>query len=112
MTVIAKETDLCHSKTPQNVDLLPAHRRAVARHKFVAVAEELGLSKDVADLFRANPLAAERAFRDRLFGVARSVLKPAFEDLDDHGPSLTVDDEIVSSGGCHVRRGDDDVRTG
>jgi len=44
-------------------------------------------------------------FRETLFGVARSVLKPTFAALDDHGPLLSVDDKsyhrvAVTSGGA------------
>ncbi|MCY4150968.1 MAG: hypothetical protein OXE94_01860 [Aestuariivita sp.] len=63
---------------------------AAAGHKFVEFAEEVALSEDIAALFRKNPLAAEHAVRDMLFGFARAMLKPAFESPDDHAPSLTV----------------------
>ncbi|MCY4287365.1 MAG: hypothetical protein OXC63_02090 [Aestuariivita sp.] len=96
MTMMPQETDLCHSKTPPGVDLSPEQRLAAVGHKLVAFTEDLGLSKDVADWFRKNPLAAEHAFRDLLFGVARSVLKPAFAALDDHEPTLTVADHRIT----------------
>ena len=105
MTIMPHETELCHSKTSANVDLSPEQRLAAAGHKFVELAEELDLAKDLADLFRENPLVAEHTFRETLFGVARSVLKPTFEALDDHGPTLTVADQsyhrvAVTSGGA------------
>ncbi len=72
----------------------PALRLAAAGQRFVAVAEARGLPKDVAEWFREDSLVAEPALRDLLFYVARSVLKRAFEDLDDHGASLTVEDQL------------------
>ncbi len=51
-------------------------------------AAEIGLAGNVATLYRDDPLKAEAAFRDMVFGLARSVLKGAFEALDGHGPSL------------------------
>ncbi len=51
-------------------------------------AAETGLAGNVATLYRDDPLKAEAAFRDMVFGLARSVLKGAFEALDGHGPSL------------------------
>ncbi|MYF88569.1 MAG: hypothetical protein F4186_03910, partial [Boseongicola sp. SB0676_bin_33] len=54
-------------------------------------AAEIGLAGNVATLYRDDPLKAEAAFRDMVFGLARSVLKGAFEALDGHGPSLEAD---------------------
>ncbi len=54
-------------------------------------AAEIGLAENVAALYRDDPLEAEGAVRDMVFGMARSVLADAFAALDDHGPSLQVD---------------------
>ena len=55
-------------------------------------AAEIGLAENVAALYRNDPLEAESAVRDMIFGMARSILADAFAALDDHGPSLQVDD--------------------
>ncbi len=55
-------------------------------------AAEVGLAESVAALYRDDPLEAEGAVRDMVFGMARSVLADAFAALDDHGPSLQADD--------------------
>ncbi len=60
-------------------------------------AAEIGLAENVAALFRDDPLQAEAAFRDMVFGLARSVLADAFETLDDHG-------EAVEAGGRTYRK--------
>ena len=91
METMPHATDLAKSKTPLDGDPSPEQRLVAAGHKFVELAEDVGLSADIAALFRQNPLAAEHAVRDLMFGVARAVLQPAFAALDDHGPSLTVD---------------------
>ncbi len=91
METMPHATDLAKSKTPLDGDASPEQRLVAAGHKFVELAEDVGLSADIAALFRQNPLAAEHAVRDLMFGVARAVLQPAFAALDDHGPSLTVD---------------------
>ena len=90
METMPHATDLAKSKTPLDGDPSPEQRLVAAGHKFVELAEDVGLSADIAALFRQNPLAAEHAVRDLMFGVARAVLPPAFAALDDHGPSLTV----------------------
>ncbi len=91
MGIMPHATDHAKSKTPLDGDPSPEQRLVAAGHKFVELAEDVGLSADIAALFRQNPLAAEPAVRDLMFGVARAVLQPAFVALDDHGPSLTVD---------------------
>lgn len=63
-------------------------RLAKAGVALVERAAEIGLAGNVATLYRDDPLKAEAAFRDMVFGFARSVLKGAFEALDSHGPSL------------------------
>lgn len=55
------------------------------------MSAEIGLAKNVAALSREGPLQAEAAFRDMVFGVARSVLANAFEALDGHRPSLVAE---------------------
>ena len=49
-----------------------------------------GMAGDVAVMFMQDPLKAELAFRDAIYGFARSVLCDAFERIDDHGDSLEV----------------------
>ena len=57
----------------------------------VGRAAGIGLAENVAALYRNDPLEAESAVRDMIFGMARSILADAFAALDDHGPSLQVD---------------------
>ena len=77
METMPHATDLAKSKTPLDGDPSPEQRLVAAGHKFVELAEDVGLSADIA-------------VRDLMFGVARAVLQPAFAAVDDHGPSLTV----------------------
>ena len=58
---------------------------------FTEKAAELGTEAVIADLYRVNALDAETALRDGANGMIRSLLKAAFETLDDHGQSLKVD---------------------
>ena len=44
-------------------------------------------------MFQEDPVAAETAFRNAVYGFARSVLGDAFEQLDGQGPHLEVDGE-------------------
>ena len=53
-------------------------------------AAELGTDALIADLYRVNALDAETALRDGANGMIRSLLKAAFETLDDHGQSLSL----------------------
>ena len=87
MSIMPHATDLAKSKTPLDGDASPKQRLLSASHKFVELAEDVGLSADIAVLFRQNPLAAKHAVRDLIFGVARAVLQLAFAALDDLGLS-------------------------
>ncbi|MCY4152156.1 MAG: hypothetical protein OXE94_07975 [Aestuariivita sp.] len=91
MTIMPHETDLSKSRTPTAVDQSPAQDLEAAGQNFVAGGEELGLSEDVAELFRETPLAAEQTVREMLLDVARAMLQPAFAALDDQEPPLTVE---------------------
>ncbi len=53
------------------------------------------MAENVAARFRDDPLQAEAAFRDMVFGVARSVLAVAFETLDDHGAALVPAESVL-----------------
>ncbi len=64
-----------------------AERLAKAGAALAGRAAEAGLAADVAALCRDDPLRAEAAFRDMVFGMARSVLADAFETPGDRGDS-------------------------
>ena len=54
-------------------------------------AHELGVAEYLAEMFRADPLSAEKAYQEMILGIARSGLTEAFEMLDDQGQSLEID---------------------
>ena len=54
-------------------------------------AAEIGLAENVAALYRNDPLEAESAVRDMIFGMTRSVLADAFAALDGHGDAVEAD---------------------
>ena len=54
---------------------------------------EQGFTTDLAELFEADPLQAEIAFRDSNFGMCRMLLGDAFERINDPGPYLYVEGE-------------------
>ncbi len=74
------------SATPFSFPAAAAARKDAIR--LVERAAELGLAESVAALYRDDPLEAEGAVRDMVFGVARLVLTDAFEALDDDGDAL------------------------
>ncbi len=94
-----------HPETPvANIDdgggesvATAAERLAKAGAALAGRAAEAGLAADVAALYRDDPLRAEAAFRDMVFGMARSVLADAFETPGDRGDS-------VEAGGRTCRR--------
>ena len=54
----------------------------------VESAAEIGLAGNVAALYRSDPLEAEGALRDMVFDMTRTILRDAFELLDDHGAAV------------------------
>ena len=47
--------------------------------KVVGLLDELGAFDDIAVMYQANPLSAELAFSNVLFGMGRKMLGKAFE---------------------------------
>ena len=88
-----------HSESPianidDGIESVEAARASLTKAGVALVerAAEIGLAENVAALYRNDPLEAEGAVRDMVFGMARSILADAFAALEDHGPSLQVDD--------------------
>ncbi|MDE2791963.1 MAG: hypothetical protein OXI81_16280 [Paracoccaceae bacterium] len=59
----------------------------------ILAAAGTGMAVDLAAMFREDPLKAEIAFRDRFRDLACSILRNAFERIDDQGVSLHVGGE-------------------
>ncbi len=68
-------------------------RLAQAMGSLTMAFAELGMAEDLAAMFRQDPLKAEVAFRDGFNELACSVLRDAFELIDDHGVSLEAGGE-------------------
>ena len=70
----------------------PAQKNLADFGKLLALhAHELGVAEYLAEMFRADPLSAEKAYQEMILGIARSGLTEAFEMLDDQGQSLEID---------------------
>ncbi|MCY4459962.1 MAG: hypothetical protein OXC26_06115 [Albidovulum sp.] len=70
----------------------------------VESAAEIGLAGNVAALYRSDPLEAEGALRDMVFDMTRTILRDAFELLDDHGASLKLDGRNCRKAGVTAGR--------
>ena len=83
------------SRPGPTVDDSDAARQRIqtALGKAFGLLDELGAFDDIAVMFQANPLSAELAFRDDLFGMGRNMLGKAFEAFTDQGPTLEVEGE-------------------
>ncbi len=67
-------------------------------------AAEIGLAGNVPALYRSDPPEAEGALRDMVFDMTRTILRDAFELLDDHGASLELDGRNCRKAGVTAGR--------
>ncbi len=63
MSIMPHATDLAKSKTPLDGDASPEQRLVAAGHKFVELAEDVGLSADIAALSTGLPRRRTRGSR-------------------------------------------------
>ncbi len=93
--------DICDESEPVTAAMDGLTEAGVA---LVESAAEIGLAGNVAALYRSDPPGAESAPRDMVFDMTRTILRDAFELLDDHGASLEPDGRNCRKAGVTAGR--------